>query len=462
MKQTKNRPSNKLSAGNQNTHSKPQKSEIASQSLTKILNLIRSETVITRQEIERLSEFGRTIVTSRLGKLSELNLIEENQLGATSGGRAPKLVEFKKYAGCILVANLDQTAIGAGIADLSGNLIMEHHEASNLTAPPKQTIDRLIILFEWLIEKHGHMGPVWGISISAPSPVPDTSDDLFLSKTPFFLPGWEEACLIEKLISHFKVPVWLRSSVEMMTMGELKAGAGKNVKDMIFLKVGQRIGAGIVFNDQLYRGANGAAGLIGQLPVKVGDHYIPLEVAAGADSIEKQGNIAAKNGESPYLADILKRNNQLTSVDIGQAALSGDLTSMDIISKAGRLIGHSIASLTSMLNPALIILSGNLALTNDVLLAAVREVVYRESHPLVTRDLEILRSQMGSSAGLVGAALVAVEALFSNEMLRGWILTGKPFEHLAFIHTLNVVNSRLEKAQSVQVATSAPSVIKLN
>lgn len=456
MKKTKKTSHNRTSDVNQNSRLKPRKNDMASQSLTNILNLIRSETVITRQEIERHTELGRTVVTSRLSKLSELGLIEENQLGETSGGRAPKLVEFKKYAGCILVANLDQTAIGAGIADLSGNLIMEHHEASNLTAPPKQTINRLITLFEWLIEKHGHIGPVWGISISAPSPVPNTSDDLFLSRTPFFLPGWEEACLIEKLISHFKVPVWLRSSVEMMTMGELKAGAGKNVKDMLFLKVGQRIGAGIVFNDSLYRGANGAAGLIGQLPIKVDNQYIPLEVAAGADSIEKEGNIAAKNGESPYLAEILKRNNQLTSVDIGQAALSGDITSMDIISKAGRLIGHSIASLTSMLNPAVIILSGNVALTNDVLLAAVREVVYRESHPLVTRDLKILRSQMGSSAGLVGAALVAVEALFSNEILRGWILTGKPFEHLEFINTLKITNARLKEFQTEKIAVSIP------
>lgn len=421
------------------------RAEIANQSLTNILNLIRREVTITRQNIERFSELGRTVVTSRLNKLNELNLIEENKLGATSGGRAPKLVEFQKSAGLILVANLDQTAIGVGIADLAGNLIMEHHEAIDLTAPPNETIERLIRLFNWLLEKHEQTDAVWGISISAPSPIPDIDDELFLSKTPLFLPGWEEALIVEKLISHFGVPVWLRSGVEMMTMGELKAGAGKNLKDMLLIKIGHRISAGLIINGELYRGATGAAGLIGQLPVNVDNQYLPLEMVAGTENIEKQGRLAIQNDQSQYLADILDRSNQLTSTDIGQAAMAGDVKSMDIISNAGRLIGHGIASITSLLNPTLIVLSGDLVTTNDVLLAAVREIVYKESHPLVTRDLKIQRSQMGSSAGLVGAALVAVESLFSNEILKEWILLGKPSEHFAFKETLSQVNLSLRK-----------------
>lgn len=421
------------------------RAEIANQSLTNILNLIRKEVTITRQNIEQFSELGRTVVTSRLNKLNELNLIEENKLGITSGGRAPKLVEFQKSAGLILVANLDQTAIGAGIADLAGNLIMEHHEAIDLTAPPNETIKRLIRLFNWLLEKHGQTDAVWGISISAPSPIPDINDELFLSKTPIFLPGWEEALIVEKLISHFGVPVWLRSGVELMTMGELKAGAGKNLKDMLLIKIGQRISAGLIFNGELYRGATGAAGLIGQLPVNVGEQYLPLEMVAGAENIKRLGHQAVKDDESQYLSDILKRNDQLTSTDIGQAAMAGDVKSIDIISNAGRLIGHGIASITSLLNPTLIVLSGDLATTNDVLLAAVREIVYKESHPLVTRDLKIQRSQMGNSAGLVGAALVAVESLFSSEILKEWILLGKPSEHFAFKETLLQVNLNLKK-----------------
>ena len=78
-------------------------------------------------------------------------------------------------------------------------------------------------------------------------------------------------------------------------------------------------------------------------------------------------------------------------------------------------------------------LSGTLVQTNDNLLAGIRETVYGASHPLVTRDLRIICSQMGSSAGLVGAARVASEALFSPSFLKDWILHGKPNMHPGFV-----------------------------
>ena len=70
-------------------------------------------------------------------------------------------------------------------------------------------------------------------------------------------------------------------------------------------------------------------------------------------------------------------------------------------------------TLTNTLNPEVIVLSGSIVQTNDIILASVRESVYGLSHPLVTRDLRMIRSQMRSSAGLVGAARVGAEQLFA-------------------------------------------------
>jgi hypothetical protein len=71
----------------------------------------------------------------------------------------------------------------------------------------------------------------------------------------------------------------------------------------------------------------------------------------------------------------------------------------------------------------------------------VREAVYGASHPLVTRDLRIIRSQMGSSAGLVGAARVASEALFAPAFLKEWVLQGRPLAHPAFAEFLGQLPS---------------------
>ncbi|NAZ38269.1 ROK family protein [Rubellimicrobium sp. CFH 75288] len=411
---------------------RPRASETASASLVAILNLVRTGQATTRQEIERVGEFGRAVVADRLALLTELGLVDESELGAATGGRAPRLVRFAADKGRVLVATLDQTALGVGIADLSGRLLMEHHEPADLTEPAAAILDRVTSLFDWILSRQSGPGSApWAVSLSVPAPVAEAGDT-FLSETPPILPLWEGALFVEALVRRYGVPVWMRSSVETMTMGELHGGAGIGCTAMLFVKVGKRIGAGIVCDGRLWRGALGAAGLIGQLPVQAGERTGTLDALAGSEMIAREGQVAAEEGRSTLLADLQRRHGSLTAAEVSQAAQMGDRVSMEILSQSGRLIGHVVATLANALNPEIIVLSGSVAQSNDILLAAVREAVYGASHPLVTRDLQIVRSQMSRSAGLVGAAMVAVEGLFAPPMLKGWVLQGRPMAHPGF------------------------------
>jgi predicted NBD/HSP70 family sugar kinase len=411
---------------------RPRTAETAAPSLVELLNLVRSGAANTRQELERQSEFGRAVVADRLTMLSDLGLVDESELGTATGGRAPRLVRFAARRAAILVATLDQTAIGVGVADLSGKLLTEHHEAADLTAPPAELAERLTALFRWSMERHAQQGSIWGISLSVPGAVQGAVEGDFLTATPPVLPAWEGFPLVETLTRDFGVPVWMRSSVETMTMGELHAGAGIGARSMLFLKVGRRIGAGIVCDGQLYRGAHGAAGLIGSLPVISAGRSGPLDALAGSDMIQREGLAAAQDARSPVLADIQRRGGEITAIEVSQAAQIGDPASVAILTDSGHLIGQVVATLANALNPELIVLSGSIVQTNDILLAALREAVYGASHPFVTRDLRIIRSQMGSSAGLVGAARVASEQLFAPTFLKEWVMQGSPLAHPAF------------------------------
>ncbi len=429
---------------------RPRTSETAAPSLVKILNLIRSERATTRQALERESELGRAVVADRLQMLSDLGLVDESELGLATGGRAPRLVRFSARRGLVLVATLDQTAIGVGVSDLSGNLLTEHHEAADLTAPAAQLAGRLAALFHWCLERHASQVAPWGISLSLPGTVLSGGDGAFMTATPPVLPAWEDFPLVETLTRKFGVPVWLRSSVETMTMGELHAGAGLGLRSMLFIKVGRRIGAGIVCDGQLYRGAQGAAGLIGALPVTSGGVNGSLDMLAGSDMIQREGRTAAETGQSPMLADLLRRGGEITAIEVSQAAQAGDPAAVAILSTSGQLIGQVVATLANTLNPDIIVLSGTLVQTNDILLAGIREAVYGASHPLVTRDLRIIRSQMGSSAGLVGAARVASEAIFEPAFLKDWVLQGKPTLHPEFITS----RAEAERAELPQLAAT--------
>jgi len=422
-----------LDAGKQTRKKgRPRTSETAAPSLVEILNQVRTGRATTRQEIERESELGRAVVADRLGTLIELALIDESELGAASGGRAPRLVRFSTGRASILVATLDQTALGVGIADLSGRLIMEHHEEADLTEPVSSLCDRLTTLFRWIIERQGDQHDLWGISISTPGAVADGRETSFQVSTPAVLPGWESFPIVERLAETFDAPVWLRSSVETMTMGELRAGAGIGHGTMLVIKVGKRIGAGLVSDGSLFRGAQGAAGLIGSVPVGVGDRTGTLEGMAGSDAIAEEGRASAERGQSPIIADLMRRGQLITAMEVAQAAQMGDRGAIEILSQSGRLIGQVVATLANMLNPEIIVLSGSIAQTNDILLASAREAIYGACHPLVSRDLQIIRSQMGSSSGLVGAAITAAEGLFAPATLRDWIMAGRPQAHPLF------------------------------
>ena len=433
---------------------RPRNSETAAPSLVEILNLIRTERATTRQALERESELGRAVVADRLQLLADLGLVDESELGLATGGRAPRLVRFAARRGLVLVATLDQTAIGVGVSDLSGNLLTEHHEAADLTAPVAHLASRLATLFRWCLERQSIPTAPWGISLSVPGTVPSLRDGAFMTATPPVLPAWADFPLVETLTRQFGVPVWMRSSVETMTMGELHAGAGHGLRSMLFIKVGRRIGAGIVCDGQLYRGAQGAAGLIGALPVQSDGLTGTLDAMAGSDMIQREGRAAADTGRSPVLADLLRRGSEITPIEVSQAAQIGDTAAVAILSKSGHLIGQVVATLANALNPDLIVMSGTLAQTNDILLAGIREAVYGASHPLVTRDLRIIRSQMGSSAGLVGAARVASEAIFAPAFLKDWIIQGKPTLHPDFA----AFCARAQIAEVLQSVAAPPSV----
>jgi predicted NBD/HSP70 family sugar kinase len=413
-----------------NYSNQPRRADAERSSLALILNIVREADADTRPEIERLTGLGRAIVSDRLATLFSLGLAEEGDLGQTTGGRAPRTIQFNPNAGLVLVATLDQSRIGVGMANLKGQLIAEHHEATDNAAGPVQIQKRLITLFDWMLGQHRKEQQVWGIGISAPGPVEEFEN---ASPRLRLLPGWDEYPIVDHLLHHFRAPVWMRSGVQMMAYGEYKSGSAAGTRDIIYVNLGRSIGAGLISEGQLHRGALGGAGLLGHVAVADGHQYRCscgnigcLDTEAGADAIARDGLALATSGESRLLAETLAAEGTITAADVSVAAQSGDSAAAEILARCGHLIGTALASLVNAFNPSLISLGGEVGQLDDILLAAIRESVYRSSHPLVTRDLRIQRSALGNSAGLAGAALVVTDSMFAPDSVVNWIASGAP------------------------------------
>jgi predicted NBD/HSP70 family sugar kinase len=174
------------------------------------------------------------------------------------------------------------------------------------------------------------------------------------------------------------------------------------------VKAGTGIGSGIVVVGRLYRGAGGAAGELGHVRApRAGDVPCPcgnsgcLEAIAGGNAIAAQLTAAGVPARDVH--------------DVAARVREGDRTALALTRQAGRDIGDVLATLVNVLNPSAVVFGGALADASDELLAGVREVVYQRSAPLATRELVIDHSAAGGRAGVVGAAVMAIEHVLAPE-----------------------------------------------
>lgn len=408
--------------------------EAERQSLASILFILRANGSATRLDLEREAHLGRAVVADRLATLSGFGLVEEGGTGRSIGGRAPRLVRFRAEAGCLLVANLDGSTIGIGLADLSGRLLIEHYESIETNPAGHVLFDRLEALFRWALADSP--APLWGFALGVPGAV-DFGVEAELAVPRFTtFPSWNEARLVERLALRFHAPAFVRSAVQTATLGETTTLAPEQGAQMLFVHLGTSIEAGIVADGRLLRGAQGIAGQIGHVYAGNGHMLVCgcgnvgcLQTVAGCTAVAAEGRRAAEDGRSPALDATLARTGAVEIADIGTAARLGDPFSADLLAKAGQAIGTVLASLVNLLNPATLVVGGDLAETGDICLAAIREGVYRHAHPLASRDLTIARSRMGRSAGLVGAASIVARELFAPGFVEDWITAGTPLLH---------------------------------
>lgn len=405
-----------------------------------LLDMIRTGVGHTRPELVRQSGLGRKVVTQRVGQLISCGLVADDALGPSTGGRAPRELRFRSDGGVILVAELAGSRVSVGLTDLAGRLLERHAEPADIKNNVEKTLTRVEELFDrMLAARTPDDPPVWGVGVGVLGPVDAaTGRPVGLPR----MPGWAGYPVRGRFADRYDVPVWVDNEVNLMALGEFRAGAGRDERDIAFIKIGTGIGAGLISAGRLHRGAQGAAGEIGHTAVVddetlvcwCGNTGCLVEVASGI-ALARLGEAAAAEGRSAYLAALHADGRAIDARAIAAGAAAGDPASAELLTSAGQYIGQAAATLINAFNPGLLLLGGGVAAAaGDMLLAAIRRTVYRRSLPLSTRDLRIAFSPLGDTAGLVGAAFMVVDELLSLRHLGRWIDHGSPAGRAGLIH----------------------------
>jgi glucokinase len=226
-----------------------------------------------------------------------------------------------------------------------------------------------------------------------------------------------EVDLKAELEARVDVPVVIENDANAAAWGEFRYGAGHDVDDLMLVTVGTGVGGGLVLDGELYRGAFGVGAEIGHLRVVpdgilcgCGHHGCFEQYASGTALVREARQIAA-NGVPAADALLRRAGGRVDAIDgllITAAARDGDPFAIGRLGELGHWLGTGIASLVTVLDPAVVAIGGGVSEADDLLLEPLRETFGthlpgREHRPLA----EIRRATLGNAAGMIGAADLA-------------------------------------------------------
>ena len=308
--------------------------------------------------------------------------------------------------------DLGGTNIKGGVVDRAGRVVHFESIETEAEGGRDHVLDRIGMLAGKVRDAAGlARDQIGGVGIGSPGPL-DTKRG-FIHTAPN-LPGWENLPLADEVSKRCGYRVFIENDANAAALAESFAGVGKGSQCMLLLTLGTGIGGGIVLNGRVWHGVNDCAAELGHVSILYnGDRCNCgsigcVETYASASAVVRRTRKALAEGADSSLAE---RGDELECAHVFQAAAEGDPLASRIIGDTIVYLGTAVASLVNIFNPDKVVLFGGMANAGDQLMLPLREEVGRRSFDMAYERCEIVFSQLGGEAGVIGAAVTAMQAV---------------------------------------------------
>jgi len=363
----------------------------------------------TRAELSQLTGLGRATITSLVAELLDLGLLDEQgpanlgRMGRPGSRLGPPAAGA---CGVGLEINVDYLSVVA--IDLAGRVrYRARSERDNRTAGPARVISAGAEMLAGAVSEVGADGlvPV-GLGVAVPG---ITDRDGLIREAPNV--GWRDVRLLDHAAGSLPpgLPVTVDNEANLAAVAELHHGHGRGRRDFVVLTGEVGIGAGIVANSRLFRGAGGGAGEIGHVPVSTRGPLCGcgnrgcLERLAGQDAMLSAAGInpavlPAEPGQPTGVALLVER------------AAAGDPAALAALARSGRYLGAGLRIVTTLLAPEAVIFSGIFVALAPWLLKPAAAALHRRSDA----GVDLLISSLGPDAAAMGAATVGLQRVLDD------------------------------------------------
>jgi len=321
---------------------------------------------------------------------------------------------MKKYIGC----DLGGTNLRAAIVDVNHSAVLYQMKIPTLAREGHDAVMQRMahLIVETIRSANLKKEDIGGVGIGVPGVLDlEKGETLFLPN----LPGtWPHVPLQATMSRLTGLQTVLLNDVRSITHGEWRFGAGRGVDTLAVFAIGTGIGGGLVVNGQLHLGIGGTGGELGHTVIDFNGprcgcgNYGCLEAYASGPAIAAMGMKAVAQGLTTRIGEMCKYDlNRITPKLIARAAQEGDEIAKDIFERAGFYLGIAAGNICSAIGPRRIIITGGVSQAGELLLGPMRRTLRERVTVMPIDQVEIVRSQLGNNAGVIGVACWAADRL---------------------------------------------------
>ena len=370
------------------------------------LAAIRRRGPLTRAEIALATGLSRSSIHALTSELLEAGMIRRSELRAPQArGRPAAAFAYNGDAGHVLAIAFEHDRLSVGIADLTGAMLAESTAEADVGSDAEAALRMAASEAEALLARASvSEQSVLGAAASLPGPV-----DVRHGAVGAFsiLRGWAHADAGFRLGELLRIPVLIDNDANMAAYAEALTGTAAGCSDVLYVKASNGVGAGLVLGGRIYRGSAGMAGELG---------HVTVEPAGKICRCGSKGCLETVSGIGGIVSALAATHpGGITFDEVIELARSGDAAAARALAEAGAALGRAIGEVSNVLNPAMVVLGGELAAAGDLVLDPLREALRRVAMQVIARDLEIRLSELGPRAELMGAAALCAAHLHGEE-----------------------------------------------
>lgn len=364
----------------------------------------------SRADLARQSGLSPATVSAIIAQLIETGIVISGERRTGGGGRPARILRFHDAHRNLLGVELGASHISAVRTDLRGRVLDSARVECDVQRDPKRALAVLGGMLEDLRE--GDHPPLMGVGLGVPSPIlAERSGKL----SPDLFPRWKELDLADWVTRRTELPTLMDNDANLGALAEHWWGQGRGRADFAFIKVATGVGAGIIINGDIFRGAGGIAGEIGHTAIAPNGPRCRCGLMGCLEALVGTQSLLDRAREQLASLDTVPSwGPEPTLASLVEAARCGDEKARALIASAGHWLGIAVANLLNLMNPSCVILGGRLTLAGDLLLKPLRAAMAERALWSSVAESRVVVSKLPADSIALGAATLVLQAALSQ------------------------------------------------